>query len=298
MTLPRNIIDGVCKEYLENNLTIASIAKRYNIHPTTVTKIRKRNNISDREIYDISVNENYFDKIDSKNKAYWLGFIAGDGHVSELHKNIAIELGIRDKNHLQLFLNSLESDHVIKIRNCHNKKTDARYQTCHVSICRSKIVADLTKHGVGPNKSKELSISPTIPENLVNHFVRGIIDSDGCWSLNINKYLVFSIVASDINFISEIQKLLIGKCNLNVTKIIPNPTKKAFTIRYEGNVQTKRIFDYLYEDGGIRLDRKFQIANSIFNKDYSIKSEKIDMFSPSDLINFQQLWDNGLLKND
>lgn len=40
------------------------------------------------------INENYFEKIDSENKAYWIGFISADGNV---YKNkLSIELNNKD----------------------------------------------------------------------------------------------------------------------------------------------------------------------------------------------------------
>lgn len=47
------------------------------------------------------INENYFENIDNKNKAYWLGFIAADGNV--YGNKLSIELNSKDEGHLKIF---------------------------------------------------------------------------------------------------------------------------------------------------------------------------------------------------
>ena len=48
-------------------------------------------------------NENFFEKIDSPRKAYWLGFLYADGCILDQRKSKILEITLskNDKNHLQ-----------------------------------------------------------------------------------------------------------------------------------------------------------------------------------------------------
>lgn len=68
------------------------------------------------------VNQNYFEKIDTEWKAYWLGFLYADG-TNRIHKNekknkmeyvVKIGLSSVDINHLYKFRKSLQNDSPIK----------------------------------------------------------------------------------------------------------------------------------------------------------------------------------------
>ena len=54
-----------------------------------------------------TVNKNYFSNIDTRNKAYWLGFISADGYVvsnkSGGNFELGIELSYKDRDHLKAF---------------------------------------------------------------------------------------------------------------------------------------------------------------------------------------------------
>ena len=53
-----------------------------------------------------TLNKDYFKVIDSEQKAYWLGYLWADGSTNKY--SIIMELQIRDKNHLELFLKGVD----------------------------------------------------------------------------------------------------------------------------------------------------------------------------------------------
>ena len=94
-----------------------------------------------------TLNENTFKQIDTGEKAYWLGFILADGLIdnSVAHK-LVINLQLSDIDHLYKFRDFLNADVPVKSYP-HYKSSRAT-----IRICRKKIVNDLKKFGVVPNK--------------------------------------------------------------------------------------------------------------------------------------------------
>lgn len=125
------------------------------------------------------VNDKYFEKINSPEKAYWLGFIVADGNVCK--NSLQIRLHIQDKGHLKKIRKCLNSSHPIK-----TIIDKDNYEYSSLCISNKKICNDLSKYGVVPNKS--LICNPNmdlIPRKLHRDFWRGMIDGDG--SIGINK---------------------------------------------------------------------------------------------------------------
>lgn len=268
----------ICQEYTSTNSTHVELAIKYNCSRDTIISTLQRFKIKRKYVHSntklknlIKCNEDYFETIDTSDKSYWLGFITADARIDEEVNTLTIKLGIKDKDHLEEFLMMLESEHNIRRKYESLKTTGKTYETCVVKICRPKIISDLTKHGITQNKSKELSIPKTIPDELLNAFVRGYIDGDGCISIDRNNRISISYLSSIKSFSEEIKNLLIEKCNVNDNKILYKPG--CFVIRWTNINQCERIYKYLYSDEGPKLNRKYQIAKNYFDNPPNIKSK-------------------------
>ena len=72
------------------------IAKLLNACDTGILKILKQFNCKIRTKKECStiytLNENYFEKIDTPRKAYWLGFLYADGYNNETHHTVRLSL--------------------------------------------------------------------------------------------------------------------------------------------------------------------------------------------------------------
>jgi len=269
----------LCDEYLNTTSSVRSLLKKYNIGSTNFERIRKRNNLPLKhrsntvaKIGKIKCNENYFENIDSENKAYWLGFITADGCIHQkqngnLYK-LSIQLSHIDFSHLEKFLIDLESEHTITVRDQLNKKLNKVYKGCFINICRPKLCEDLNKYGVGPNKSKELD-PPLISDDLMPHYIRGLIDGDGCWTIDNSKYpqMHMSFVSSVESFTKDIKDILDAKCNVN--KDIKIKTQiGCWSFTYGGNLQCGKIYQYLYNNATIYLDRKYNLCKQWFDNKF------------------------------
>ena len=96
----------------EDGNSIRTISKIINIERHTISRILKENNYSiDNKKYHSK--EDIFKKIDSEEKAYWLGFLYADGYISKLSSSVVLMIQNRDKEHLEKFKLFCKSDHPI-----------------------------------------------------------------------------------------------------------------------------------------------------------------------------------------
>ena len=210
-------------------------------------------------------NKNYFEIIDTEDKAYWLGFIAADGNIrKDLHK-MRIELNIRDRCHLEKFRESIQGNMPIK------EWVRYKNHSCYIEVNSVKLCKDLLKYGITPNKSLTLKILfEKIPMNLIPHLIRGYFDGDG--SLNIYEkdgyeYWEISFIGTK-HFLTYIMNFFgkhhqISTCGNN------------FRFNFKKGEDIKDILDILYNNATIYLDRKFDKYNKFMTlNDYQGTSHK------------------------
>lgn len=117
------------------------------------------------------VNENYFESIDSSEKAYWLGMLFGDGWYTQ--STGVIGLGLQEKAHIERFAEAIESEHTVE-------KTNSIYR---IRIRRSKLAEDLDQYGFNEHKTDSAAL-PALNQRFQPHFVRGLSDADGSFAEN------------------------------------------------------------------------------------------------------------------
>lgn len=209
---------------------------------------KRKNQINSRRY---SFNENFFEKIDTEEKSYWLGFMAADGFVQTRGNTFGISLSSVDKSHLEKFNKSLESNYPI-----HDYLSDAAYKKntpySRLLLTSEKAKSDLIRNGIVENKTLVLSF-PEIEKNLINHYIRGYFDGDGSLSAYKKQYQ-FKVVGTK-EFLNSIF-LHIGFRGKDLYRRHYNE-KNTYYISIGGNNQVEKIMDFLYEDATIYLDRKF-----------------------------------------
>lgn len=259
----------ICEEYTKNELSIKEISIKCKVGYSTVWRTVKRYNYltyrqtGPRKV--IKINENYFDTINNEN-AYWLGFLFADGNIRKGQNNgwvLSLGLSNKDHNHLELFKKCLQSEHEIKIRDHGLSKNKKQLKQSRLRFSRKKIIDDLKKHGMLPQKTERLKI-PNIDKKFIWDFIRGFFDGDGCWHLH-RKNLVCSFTTASYNFIQDVSKIISKDCNIEYkeTKIKKVKNSKAYRLVYEGNIICKKIFDKIYYDNCICLTRKYELSKKV-----------------------------------
>jgi hypothetical protein len=241
----------IVRLYLVDNLTMKEIGEKFNISRWTVLdRLRK---LGIRKNMRHFVNHDSFNKF-TKESCYWAGFIAADGNVSK--NMIHVELQYSDYRHLEKLCRFVNRDTMLWERSRLRGIKTFKYVT--MSIVSNKIVKDVAeKFNIVPNKTFVLQ-PPNIPDNMINHYIRGYIDGDGSigWHKHSNKPRIH--IVSGSKYIIKWLKSIIEKEN-----ITGNPKIKCLgnkhNLEYSG-LQTYSILDWLYAGSTeqTRLDRKYE----------------------------------------
>jgi len=191
-------------------------------------------------------NSKFFEKINTEEKAYWLGFICADGWMCSREPSVGIGLSIRDKNHLMKFA---------KLFNAHTWENSQKVQ---VQVYNPFLYEQLLNKGVVPKKSLIdcLEVFKYIPRSLIHHFVRGWFDGDGSiYKMSGHESLFcFSITGTKGN-LNELQNIIMdGIESLRKTKIYNDHS--VFSLKWGGNNQIINIRRWLYNDATVFLERK------------------------------------------
>ena len=209
-----------------------------------------------------NVNDVYFNKIDTEEKAYWLGFLLADGCIHERagQDRLSLVLGIKDKNHLEKFKKSLSFEGPIID---YTKKSGLFIGLIHshVRITSQLLVNDLAKVGCIPRKTLTLEF-PIIKDDLINHFIRGYFDGDGSVFISKEKHWrnnnIFPVIHFRFIGTKAFLNVLDEKINLS-GRLVQAKGSKVYELSYKRNKKANLFYNYLYKDATIFLERKKEI---------------------------------------
>lgn len=264
----------ICDSY-QQGMSSNEIAELEHLSPSCILKVLKMNHIERRESFDrlyyLNINENFFEKIDTEEKAYFLGFIYADGYLRE--KDYTLSFGLQQQDaYMVERLSSLLFP---------QEKPKFQYgQNFVYFTCSSQINASHLKNlGVFQRKSLTLKF-PTetqVPNYLMRHFVRGYFDGDGCISVykGYKNTVVgtVNIVGSSyfIKFLRE-KLLKVVKTKISLCQKINSP--QTWSLSFSALESIREIYHYLYNDSSIQLNRKKDKFNNLFKIKEEEKSYK------------------------
>ena len=243
----------IINKYLNENYTLKQLGKEFNCSYPTIRNLLNKHKIKSRgNKQGYPRDEFYFNKIDTEEKAYWLGFLYADGCVHS--NNYEISVNITDKEHIEKFKAAIKAfnHNITEIQDKRFQNAKTLYQ---FSIKDKQLHQDLIKWGCIPQKSLLINKIPNIPRDYVSHFLRGYFDGDGSlhYLRGTNNYRISFIGTKD--FLNDIQKELQTNVSLQ-----SNIAGKAYVLQIAGRRQIERILNYLYNNSkeNNRLNRKYQ----------------------------------------
>lgn len=223
---------------------ITRYATKYNIY--SVKYNRNKSN---------HVNEKYFANIDTKEKAYFLGFIMADGNMYQ-HEDGKLQFSIKikntDKDILYKLANEIEFP-IEKITQREEKRKGSITKCAEIKIYNQTFCSCLVKLGVVPRKTGK-EYMPNIKHEFKKDFIRGFIDGDG-WISKDGFQIGFA--SSSLKLIKSIKSYILKELNIDLTIY----DEQIYTIKSYKRKNIYQMLKHFYYEGCMSLDRKYNLAN-------------------------------------
>jgi hypothetical protein len=185
-------------------------------------------------------------------KAWLLGLIYGDGSLRKAGHGFVVTSGDRDviDNINSLFDGRLRA---------------TPYEGCWTIQANSARLFNELRgtFGLAPNKAAALSF-PAIEAALLPHFVRGLLDSDGCWVYDTRgpqRLLKFGYTCKSLPFVDSLRAVLVSNVGVSECR---QPTRtgangSCWSLVYS-NGDAIRIGQWLYRETAphTRCERKYR----------------------------------------
>jgi hypothetical protein len=206
-----------------------------------------------------TVNEDYFKKIDSSNKAYWLGFILTDGNIYEkpnsTSKTFQLNLQQNDFEHLVKLKIEIASNNTVDLRTYGSNKS-AQFR-----VYNRNFIANLVAKGINPRKSGNCKPLECIPKKFTRDFYRGFLDGDGTIYYNKGKNYYSLGLVGDKQLVLGFQDYC-TKIVPNSNKITPDGTIFCWKV---GGEKALKLMEHFYKDAETSLNRKKALAEKALN---------------------------------
>jgi intein/homing endonuclease len=234
------------------NYSVMQIVKELKVCDKTVMKYLKESGISGRKsTRKDHFDENYFEKIDTEDKAYFLGLMYADGNVYLKRNRVQITLVNSDGYILEAFQKFIGST---------SKLYSDRGKYTKIILESEKLTKHLIELGCVPNKSLVLKFpqEDQLPVHLLNHFIRGYFDGDGHVS-NRKNYWYINMTSSK-EFIESLIEIF-DSLKIEYTGPYKRYKKNELSAHsvFIKSKSSVKFHEFLYRDATIFLKRKKEI---------------------------------------
>lgn len=261
------LLADIANEYATGS-SLRVLAIKYKYDKTHLSRVLSKSGVNIRHQIRHTINSNYFSNIDTAEKAYWLGFISADGSI-RMTKNkyggttyrLWIKLKGSDVEHLQKFLVAIGSSSTVKHIKTQAVAGGPWFDQVYISISSKRIVLDLVRIGIIPNKTFLLKV-PHMTASLYRDYWRGFIDGDGC--LLLKPYWRIGLVGNSSTIGNFISYLTTNGIKSNRPSKHHSTTGLYYTFitNHSGCVTAARL---LYQGATVFLNRKMHIAAKMFD---------------------------------
>ena len=246
--------------YCLQGYSIAEAARKLNVNDETLAKDLK-------QLYDYKpladgkkrIDDNYFENIDSNEKAYWLGFILADGYNGD--KNFEFSQCDKNKDAVAKFKEAIKSQHKI------SKKNVNGHIEWRINIRSKKLHNDLLNLGITSDKSYT-ALLPNIKDQYIPSFLRGYFDGDGSIYSRKDALPIVSFTSASINLLKDIQKWLEkNQINSCIYEVNVGRSKNTNWGLFINTKIAAKFLNIIYKDSteNTRLDSKYDKYISILN---------------------------------
>lgn len=244
--------------------TLGQISYDLLVAETSISKILKKKDVELRTYSEnnrrYNRNSNYFDNINTPNKAYILGLIYADGNNYIWGNKHCLTISLQERDHdlLERVRCELEYEGPLRFVPLHDKNENYMNQYTLV-ITDEYMCKQLKKIGVVERKSLVLTFPTFLRPDLIRHFVRGYFDGDGNIFYDKSRNKWHSSIVSTLEFCTSVSNILSSMfVKNNIYKPKHYGDHNTYVLQTCGNLSTYKFMSWLYKDCDIKLERKYQ----------------------------------------
>lgn len=237
--------------------TSITLSEKLGVSKSLITKTWRENNLKGKCCRRYYINENYFSKINSKDKAYFLGILASDGCIysrndSSRLKMISMIFHIQEKEIIDMFIRYTDAEYKPYIRS--NKIT--------LQINSNKMVDDLKQYHIVERKTW-IYTPYVLDDYLMWHYLRGFFDGDGSiyYSGKYNPCNWIISIFGNYKTMYAIQNFLKTQdieCHVRLDNRTEKYKNDFYNLVIRKNSEKIKFIKKLYNDSeNLRLNRKY-----------------------------------------
>ena len=239
----------ILEKYINDGLTTREIGKLVGLNNSTVSWWARKFGLND--LFKRKKNPPFrFEKIDSKEKAYFVGFLSCDAYINDTTKDVEISVA---KNDFEVVDYLAKICHANVCQNNYYDPTSRRFP--HVSFV--KRIPDVHVFiGAGMKANRHL---PIVSKDLNRYMLLGAFDADGCitWGYRKDRNRLWQKISftSSLGILTCVQNILMKELDIS-TIIRPKGDEKCFVLEFSNKHNVVKFIDYIYQDDFVVLHRK------------------------------------------
>jgi hypothetical protein len=245
-----------------NGQTIKSISVAHNCSQSSILRLLRKYGVKSNPKTSSSrkrkyyLNEDFFNEINSQEKAYILGYLYADGHNNTERGTVNLTISSKDE---QILYDIRQHFTEVPIKQyVHNSAYKKENTLSRLRIDSWKISQKLEELGCGGNKTFTLQFPSWLSREVIPHFIRGYLDGDGWISISKKNVIHVGVISSDL-FCEGFSKLMKETLDINFTTKPELRVKEGISTCFISSRNTAiKFLDWLYKDASIYLDRKYQ----------------------------------------
>ena len=257
---PRRFTDEqeaeIARIYL-SGVSAKEIARRYNLPgKDSILGALKRQGVEQRPPSErnrlYKIDPTAFDVI-TPDAAYWWGFLYADGHVGR-EKTLQVALARRDRGHLEKLLIFLHSE--FPIDDYISKNSFGNYPQSRIAPTERYLAKRLLSLGLSSPREFDKVMS-NIPDSVIHHWIRGYFDGNGSVGEGNGRPTIKFCATEPVCEWMRDQFAKHAGRNAQ-QKIYKHCKSPVYYLEYSGRLQMIEVYNYMYQDATVWLDRKYE----------------------------------------
>lgn len=253
----QEFLDIIIKEYQEGK-TIQEIAATHPEYKEGIINYHLRNlGLTRRNGKRVYCQEDYFENINTPQKAYFLGLLYADGNVQYMpykgdSYHVRLELQWQDKYMIELLKEELKSNNPVleyeqknrHIITANEKEYHINKHNAYFTLGCNKICKDLIKHGCVIGKENRLT-TPELRNDFSRYFILGFFDGDGCACFTEKSHYINFLARKPL--LKGILQILERDTDIKIPKILYSHSD-LWVAQWGGKKDIQKFYHYFYDN--------------------------------------------------